>query len=161
MYFKQSELDKTTNVVSFCIKKKTFTFNGVEFQIYPDKHPKRQAFAIKRNDYHKRISALFPDPYNTSKYYGDVVDANKEQKRKFSIEIFQDKSKIRLDNFAYAIELIGINIPVEQIDLFTEPLGTSKSTFQDTLQTHSGHSQRGIYVVAISKDNLSFQMQGM
>lgn len=118
MYSKQIELrDKTTEVVDFCYSRGLFTYQGIDFQIYPDrKNPNTPDIAIKRNDTtpHKRLSGLFVDG---ARLKGDIRTST--QKRYFQLEVSEDKKHITLIGFKEAISLIGINTPVEQNNLFT------------------------------------------
>lgn len=142
MYPKQSNIDKTTEVVSFSYPKGIFKYQGVEFQIYSDrKNPNTPDLAIKRNDTkpHKRLSGLFQEGLVLK---GDI--RTDTQKRYFTIEISEDRKKVSLTGFKDAISLIGINTPIEQNELFTGV---------------QGGSERGIYTNAIP--NLDFTATGL
>jgi hypothetical protein len=149
MYSNKSELrDNTTDVVDFFIDKRTFNFQGIEFQIYPDtKNPNTPDYAIKRNDTNqpKRISGLFQEG---SRLKGDTRKG--QERRYFQLEITPDKKQINLIGFRYAIELIGINAPVEQNNLFTGHLGGLESITKGIRD----YSEIGIYIIgATGTDN--------
>jgi len=144
MYFKQSKLDKTTQVVDFCYSKKTFIYQGIEFQIYPDtKNTRTPDIALKRNDTkpHKRLSGLFKDG---SILQGDI--RTDKEKRYFTLEISEDKRYITLVGFQQAISLVGINTPLEQNELFKEPLRALEMGIKER---YKSYSERGVYVIGI------------
>ncbi len=159
MYSKQTDIDKTTEVVDFLLNKK-FIHLGIEFELYPDTNPKTQGLALKRNDTspHKRISALWQDRYNPLKYRGDVVNVSKTDKRRFTIEISPDKTQIALTGFTNALELIGVFRPIEQNTLFTGHLDTS----QGIIQGIPDHLDIGMYIRgATGSNNLDYQTESM
>ncbi len=125
MYFNKSELrDKTTEVVDFSYPKGTFSYLGIEFQIYSDKNKrstKAPQLALKRKDNNKRLSGLWQD--------GDLLRGDfrvDNKKRYFTLLISKDKKQLTLTGFKDAISLIGINTPIEQNELFTEVQGGSE-----------------------------------
>jgi hypothetical protein len=147
MYSNKSELrDNTTDVVDFFIDKRTFNFQGIEFQIYPDtKNPNTPDYAIKRNDTNqpKRLSGLFQEG---STFKGDI--RTNTQKRYFTIEISEDKKRLNLTGFKSAIELIGISTPIEQIELFRGVQGGSERGIYSMGATGLDYLERGLYISA-------------
>jgi len=137
MYSKQSELrDKTTDVVDFFNGK--FQYLGIEFQIYSDKrNPKTPDLALKRNDTKppKRISGLFSD---NNVLNGDT--RNGQVKRYFQLALSPEKESIILYGFKEALEVLGIETPVEQNNLFTEPLRALKDVMGVSIATGRAES---------------------
>lgn len=137
MFPKQSNISKTTEVVNFSYSKGTFTYQGIEFQIYSDrKNPHTPDLAIKRNDTvpHKRLSGLFQDG---TRLRGDI--RTDTQKRYFTIEISEDKHQISLTGFRDAISLIGISTPIEQNELFRGVQGGSERGIYSMGETGMGN----------------------
>jgi hypothetical protein len=146
MYPKQSKLNKTTGVVDFSYPKGIFNYLGIEFQIYSDrKNPNTPDLALKRNDTKppKRLSGLFQEG---STLKGDI--RTNTQKRYFTIEISEDKKRLNLTGFKSAIELIGINTPIEQIELFRGVQGGSERGIYSMGATGLDYLERGLYISA-------------
>lgn len=107
MYSNKSELrDKRTEVVDFSYPKGTFSYLGIEFQIYSDKNKrstKAPQLALKRKDNNKRLSGLWQD--------GDLLRGDfrvDNKKRYFTLLISKDKKQLTLTGFREALSLIGI-----------------------------------------------------
>ncbi len=126
MYFNKSELrDKTTEVVDFSYPKGTFSYLGIEFQIYSDKNKrstKAPQLALKRKDNNKRLSGLWQD--------GDLLRGDfrvDNKKRYFTLLISKDKKQLTLTGFREALQLQGIDRTVKQNKGLTEHYRGSKN----------------------------------
>ena len=117
MYPQKSNISKTTEVVDFCYPK--FRYSGLELEIYLDKrkdrNPKSPSYAIKRNDIHKRLSGLWQDG---NRFRGDIRNDN-GNKIPFLLEILEDGKHIEVIGLKEGFQLIGIDNPIQQNNLFT------------------------------------------
>jgi len=108
MYSNKNEVrDKTTEVVDFDVSNNTFSYLGIDFQIFNDNVKggvKRPPLALKVKETGQRLSGLFSEGSNIAK--GDI--RNGFEKRFFTFELSPDKTKICLTGFREALSLIGI-----------------------------------------------------